>query len=323
MLSLKEFANTIEDRVRTEVSSLSGIQVGQKEYDKPTGHILGLTIENADVPGMTMSFNLTDAYSRFIISDNEQDYILDMVDQIKYGVIQNYDSFSKRCEEAKKLTDYNWVKDHLSVRLVQNTSPYADKAPSIKVGADLIMFAMIKISENESTVVTDNMVKAYGITPFKVLDDALKNAPILNPVVIDDLSKFAGMPGEAPFPVLVVTAQDHVLGASALLYPGVLDELAERLDGNFYIIPSSVHEVMVMPEKYADPENLNDMIFTTNQDMLEPDQILSSHCYFYDAKEKVIVNPIDSNGPNITEYNFDYDDIDEGPDEDIDDDIEL
>ena len=77
MLSLKEFANTIEDKVRVEVASLSGIKVGQKEYDKPTGHILGLTIENADVPGMQMSFNLTDAYSRFIISDNEQDYILD------------------------------------------------------------------------------------------------------------------------------------------------------------------------------------------------------------------------------------------------------
>lgn len=323
MLSIKEFANTIEVKVRAEVSSLNGIKVGQREFDKPTGHILGLTIENASVPGMTMSFNLTDAYARYIISGNEQDYILDMVNQIKYGVIQNYDSLSKRCEEAKKLTDYNWVKEHLSVRLVQDTSPYADKAPNIKCGSDLIMFAIVKISENENAVVTDAMVKAYGITSFKLLDDALKNAQVINPVVIDNLSKFAGVPGETPFPVLVVTAQDHILGASALMYPGVMEDLADRLGGNFYIIPSSVHEVMVMPEKYADPDSLNDMIFTTNRDMLDPDEILSSHCYFYDAKEKVIVNPIDSNGPNITEYNFDYDDIDEGPDEDIDDDIEL
>ena len=49
-------------------------------------------------------------------------------------------------------------------------------------------------------------------------------------------------------------------GAAALFYPGVMDRLREML-GDFYVIPSSVHELLLLPiTADADPKNISEMI---------------------------------------------------------------
>lgn len=49
----------------------------------------------------------------------------------------------------------------------------------------------------------------------------------------------------AEIPMVVVTNEDRVNGAATMFYPGVMDEIGEKLGGNFFVLPSSLHEPLL------------------------------------------------------------------------------
>ena len=49
--------------------------------------------------------------------------------------------------------------------------------------------------------------------------------------------------------MMILTNSRKTYGACCILYPKVLEQLAERVDGDYYLIPSSVHEFILLPER--------------------------------------------------------------------------
>lgn len=92
-------------------------------------------------------------------------------------------------------------------------------------------------------------------------------------------------------PMKVLSNEKRVNGAVSMIYRGVLAEIAEQLKENLYILPSSVHEVIIMPHsEVPDPEYVQKMIREINANHVEPEEILSDSLYFYNRLE----NRIDS-----------------------------
>ena len=86
----------------------------------------------------------------------------------------------------------------------------------------------------------------------------------------------------------VLTNKDSNYGASQILLHENLDEIAERLgESRMYVIPSSVHEVIVIPvtEECIDIAN---MIREVNDTVVSREDILSYNLYLYDADDKMI-----------------------------------
>lgn len=82
----------------------------------------------------------------------------------------------------------------------------------------------------------------------------------------------------------VMSNSKRCQGAAVVLYPGVLAEAARQLKGSFYILPSSIHEVILMPDDgHADGGGLHEMIAEINQSQLRPEDVLSDYAYRYDA----------------------------------------
>ena len=80
----------------------------------------------------------------------------------------------------------------------------------------------------------------------------------------------------------VLSNQMRSDGASCLMYLGVLERIAKIIHRNYYILPSSVHEVIVLPDRGGfEVEELNEMIKDINESELDPEDILSDHCYKY------------------------------------------
>ena len=70
--------------------------------------------------------------------------------------------------------------------------------------------------------------------------------------------------------------------------PGFLDQAAEKLGGSFYILPSSIHEVLLLRnDQEMDVRELEDMVQNVNEQMVSPEEQLSDRVYHYDAQEKV------------------------------------
>ena len=81
----------------------------------------------------------------------------------------------------------------------------------------------------------------------------------------------------------VLGNRDWIFGASGLLYPRVLEKFALTHNDSFYIIPSSLHEAILIPAHAVHSENdLKEMLAITNKKMREKQQFLSDCIYFYD-----------------------------------------
>ena len=93
----------------------------------------------------------------------------------------------------------------------------------------------------------------------------------------------------ARMPMYIVSNTRKLYGACCVLYPGLLTLLADKLDGDFYILPSSIHEVILLKDtKTETPEQLRKMIREVNETHVEPEEVLSDSLYYYSRKDKKI-----------------------------------
>lgn len=81
-----------------------------------------------------------------------------------------------------------------------------------------------------------------------------------------------------------------IFGAASLLYPGILQDFAQKAESSLFLLPSSIHEVILLPESGRETESLlHHMVRTGNEKMAAmPEKILSDGVYYYDRKKKEI-----------------------------------
>lgn len=90
-------------------------------------------------------------------------------------------------------------------------------------------------------------------------------------------------------PMYVLTNKNRFLGAGCILYDNLLANWANKLSCDFYIIPSSIHEVLVIPaDDSMTKEYFGEMIQEVNTTQLSPEEVLSDHVYFYDRNQNQI-----------------------------------
>lgn len=83
-------------------------------------------------------------------------------------------------------------------------------------------------------------------------------------------------------PMYVASNYERLNGASVLLYPNMLRDFAKRIGFDFYILPSSVHElIFVLDFGYMDAECMKTMVQEINATEVEDDEILSDNIYYY------------------------------------------
>ena len=99
-----------------------------------------------------------------------------------------------------------------------------------------------------------------------------------------------GMPIAPPEnePLFVATVPDKVQGASVLAYQNFMEQAAERVGGDFYVLPSSIHEILLVRDDGSmNRADLEDMVRTVNATEVQPEDILTDSVYHYDSKDKV------------------------------------
>ena len=85
-----------------------------------------------------------------------------------------------------------------------------------------------------------------------------------------------------PNTLYILSNQSKQFGASVLLYPGVLESVRKKLGGDYFILPSSVHEVLVLSkESDIPPETLKSTVKTVNRREVRPEERLASEIYEY------------------------------------------
>lgn len=105
--------------------------------------------------------------------------------------------------------------------------------------------------------------------------------------MIYELSEGKQEPEYAGVPMYVLTNSRKSFGAACLLYDGVLGECFRRLEESYYLIPSSVHEVILIPASaVGDSRELCALVQEMNRTQVRSTEVLSDTVYLYSEETR-------------------------------------
>lgn len=143
-------------------------------------------------------------------------------------------------------------------------------------------------------VIRNDCLSLWHVSGEQVLEDAWKNTVERQRILFSPLDRVLremeaerewteGMDFRERSPLYILTNTERMFGAVYMAVPEVLGLIGEKLESDFYILPSSIHECMILPvTEPADEEGLNRMVSVINRDCVEDAEILADHVYFYD-----------------------------------------
>lgn len=209
--------------------------------------------------------------------------------------------------DATNITDLDKVKDRIIPILVnaEMNENYLSNKPFTQVN-DLAVIYKVDLGGNfdgHATVpITNSIMDGFGLSVEQLHDIAMTNLDaqeIYFKSMRDTMIEMRGgnipefmLPPEEEMPLMyVLTNSEKLNGATEILSEKVMDDISEKVGGNFFIIPSSVHEVLIIPiTPEMDKVALEEMISTVNDSgEVLPEDKLSYNLYGYNSEEHKLV----------------------------------
>jgi len=209
--------------------------------------------------------------------------------------------------DVASLSDYDQMKDKLVMEVVsaESNKEMLENVPHQNIEDMAVVYRFVLNSDDEgraSILATNQMIENMGITPEQLHADALENAPRIKPAEIKGMGEVlaemmgveqAEMMGLYPVrpedeQIFVASVPDKVHGAGVLAYQDFMDQAAERAGGDFYILPSSIHEILIVPDNgKMGLSDLENMVKEVNATQVAPEDKLTDNVYHYDSQAKI------------------------------------
>ena len=300
-MDFDEFKSTLMDLVSKEVEDrgLEDISLKLTTVDSPDGMTERLMVSVGESK-MSMAFRLKEIYRDVENGEDIDHAVFKIVNTIEDNITVVK---TKEADVKSFVTDYDKVKDHTYLRMIPGDSPVLKDTPH-KMIEDMALVVNIHL-ENFSdengrsvVVVSKPLMDMYGIDEAQLFADAEKNSLANEPLVLTplgDMIKHLIEAEEMPSPedvgivTFIATNKSGFQGAAVAAYPDFCEKAAETLGGSFYMLPSSVHEfILIKDDGTPKAKDLNKMVKNVNETVLEARDFLSDQCYHYDTKTKVL-----------------------------------
>lgn len=166
---------------------------------------------------------------------------------------------------------------------------------------DLLVFYCVRMEHPAAGVSRMVMVESraldeWGISRQEMEDAAMANLEKDGYWISSVQSLLQSFMGEDAFPeplsLYVLTNHTQVYGAAGFLMKEMISGFAEEKGRSLYIIPSSIHELLLYPD-FGDvsPEELSGYVKEVNRTQVQPQDRLSDHVYYYDRQTDAIRIP--------------------------------
>ena len=80
----------------------------------------------------------------------------------------------------------------------------------------------------------------------------------------------------------IIGNERGINGAASMLYEDKLQKLANDMESDLYILPSSIHEVIAVSANMGEPEELAKLVEEINMSQVALEERLSNQVYHYD-----------------------------------------
>lgn len=191
----------------------------------------------------------------------------------------------KKTCDCQNLFDFNHVKEHIVYKLIRRDAneellkqipyePFLDLAVVYYIQIDNTRFGSAAIQ------IRNEHLRYWRVEKEEIRRLAGKNTPRIYPVQIQQIVRF----------MYVATNEQCSLGAAVMRYPDFREKVRGMIGEGFYILPSSIHEVILVPESFGmEPERMQEMVKEINQIGVAPEEVLSDSVYYFDGEEIRII----------------------------------
>lgn len=163
-----------------------------------------------------------------------------------------------------------------------------------KTVLDMALVFRVMLQESEygtaSFLVSHALCDYYSISFEELYSAAVVNMAcegFMTHTIESVLAEMGTLPGQtfaSECPMLIITNRRRLYGAAVMAYPAYFKRLSEKTGSDLYILPSSIHEVIVVPDTGADPGELRKMVMEVNASGLDKEEFLSDNVYRYSRK---------------------------------------
>lgn len=204
------------------------------------------------------------------------------------------------------LKHFDTIKDKIVYKVVnyRSNEKLLEQVPHKRILDLAVVFYCLLDNEygrSATALIYNNNLKNWNVTIDDVYKAALKNTPDLLHSKISSMAALfekcgVNVDGEevdlkdyVPSDMYVLTNESKLNGAACILYENVLYDFAQKLGANLYILPSSVHEVILLPKlSMFEKDELVNMVKEVNTEGVAADEVLSDYVYEYNRTERLI-----------------------------------
>ena len=203
------------------------------------------------------------------------------------------------------LTNFEKVKEKLIFRLInaEKNSELLQEIPhrrflDLAVTYTVFLEDIFECSGN--VTVRNDIMEKWGVDEAELFSLAMENTPRIKKPVIKELSDVIGelisgdddpmirqeLKENAGIRMFVLTSNDGYYGDSLILYPGLLKEFRKIMGVDLYLLPSSVHEFIVVPDTgEIRGEELSELVKSVNETSVGAEDYLSDSVYLFKDDE--------------------------------------
>ena len=218
---------------------------------------------------------------------------------------------------AENMREFDFARSRIALRIVnprQETELLRSlpHLPCMDLAFIFVVFFNRDPHAQMTAAVRTSHLEQWGIAPEELLPIAAANSPRCMPPHLESIADLLGISedamekalltkpdsdavsaGREESPLYVLTTRQGIYGAAAMLYPGILRSFAAAAGDDLYIIPSSVHEVLLQAKGGApDVQDMNAIIREINAGEVQPKERLSDHVYLYSREKDLIFDPL-------------------------------
>ena len=317
-MNFEEFVETVKGNILDHLpASYAGAKVDVTTREKVNRTVTSISVvpegvDSAIVP----TISLNGAYERF----QKNGHISDIVEELADTVIRGYQDIetNKAKEDPMSQMDANMV--FLQLINTDSNRSLLENVPHREFN-DMSVIYRVLFDKSEdgiqSVMVTHDLAHMMGMTEDDLFERASEQTKELFPVRITPMSEvLRGFMGDMGVdddvfeemgmesPLYLVTNDMGVHGASYMVYDDVLQDVSNQVGDNVYVLPSSIHEFLAVPESMCDPEELSDMVTSINRDTVNQEDRLSNQVFFYDRQKRELTQVSDVPIKGILDEDF-------------------
>ena len=198
------------------------------------------------------------------------------------------ESMSFSSNDLEQVLDFERMKKRIFFRLVskEKNAELLEKVPYVE-WQDLALIFYLKIPEeivkHATAVIHTNHMERWGVGVEELYHTAKINMEEM-PLFLHPIEDFLKDYGLEDFGsgMHVLSNQQKEFGAAVIVDPKVQKMCADRMKGDYYVLPSSIHEVILLPARQEyERKELDEMIRDVNGQCVSREEYLGNHAYYY------------------------------------------